>query len=146
MSKTTVRHVADIALQAVSDVTGISRAEILGSQRIAHISQARHLAMWLTRTLAPHASWREIGRSLGAKHDASVRYAVRRISAARGDLARLRERVRDRSEVQRAASVVSNELLPADIRQVRIALEEIADGLAALISRLGSLEEASNGL
>jgi chromosomal replication initiator protein len=74
----------------------VGRVDMLGSGRMAHIVEPRHIAMYLSRKIAGR-TWRQIGLAFG-RHHASVMGACRgvesRLSEGRGDTAERVEAVK----------------------------------------------------
>jgi chromosomal replication initiator protein len=62
--------------QNVEEYYGISHSDLIGAQRSQNISNARHIAMYLARTLT-NISLPEIGKAFGGKDHTSVLYACR---------------------------------------------------------------------
>lgn len=67
-------------LEAVSQVTGISEKTILGPQRSRNVVIARHLTIYLTRTLNPHLTLIQIGEFISGLDHSSVLYAINKIT------------------------------------------------------------------
>jgi len=59
------------AIQAVSNVTGVKRRHILGQRRFRHYTDARHMAMLLTRQ-STKLSLTSIGRLFGRDHSTII--------------------------------------------------------------------------
>jgi chromosomal replication initiator protein len=64
--------------EAVCSTLSVSRKELLSTSRVAHITQARQLSMFLARELTP-LSLAQIARAFGRDHS-TVLYAVRTVS------------------------------------------------------------------
>ncbi len=64
-------------LRCISTTTGLPQHVILSGDRRAHIVEARHQAMWITRMLTNH-SFPSIGRRFKRDHK-TVLYAVNKV-------------------------------------------------------------------
>ena len=122
-------------------LTGVRPADMRGSSRSRHISDARHVAMWLTRHLHPHASLKAIGRCF-AKDHTSVLHAIRRVQMASGELAQLRDTAR------RVVNGIPREpqaQLMLDVTAARFTVQRLIGELYAIHDRLCGLLAAHGG-
>lgn len=73
------RHSAIEMMVLTATVTGVSRAELMGPRRRAHLTKARQIGMWLAIRFTGQ-SLLEVGRRYGKDHT-TVLHAVRRLDA-----------------------------------------------------------------
>lgn len=66
-------------VEAVSGVTGIAPADIVGPRRQRELVRARQIAMYFTKTYCRHLSFPEIGRRMGARDHTTIQHGVRKI-------------------------------------------------------------------
>lgn len=77
---------AEIAILAAAAVCGVDPQEVRGRSRRSGVVDARQIAMWVTRQLAPFASLSDIGMAIGAHHHTTVMHAIFKVQNARGIL------------------------------------------------------------
>lgn len=66
-------------VEAVSGVTGVAPADIIGPRRISRMVRARQIAMFFSCRYCQHLSVAEIGRRMGARDHSTVLYSARKI-------------------------------------------------------------------
>ncbi len=85
---------ADRILEAVARRFEITREDLIGRSRTYTINQARHIAMYLLRTLT-NRSYAEIGKILGGRDHSTVLHGVSRVEKLLAMDAELRREVED---------------------------------------------------
>jgi len=70
--------------RVVSDAYLLRDGDLEGRRRNSVVTRARHIAMWLVFTLT-EANHAQIGRQFGRRDEATVRFAVSKITAQRAD-------------------------------------------------------------
>ena len=89
--------------QACCRYFDISMVELVSDRRLASLVKARHVAMYLAKTLTPH-SYPEIARRFGGKDHTSVLHAYRKI-----------ERILpDSPDLQAAVETIANVFKPKE--------------------------------
>lgn len=68
-------------IEAVSGVTGIPYADIVGPRRMPRFVRARQVAMYFAHRYCRHLSVAEIGRRMGARDHTTILYGVGKIEA-----------------------------------------------------------------
>ncbi|MCP5431631.1 MAG: chromosomal replication initiator protein DnaA [Alphaproteobacteria bacterium] len=72
------RLTVDLIQRNTAEYFGVTVADIVGKERTRNIVQARHVAMYLSRTLV-HRSYPDLGNRFGGKDHTSVLFGVRKI-------------------------------------------------------------------
>jgi len=71
-------------MEIVSEVTGVSKADILSPSREAPVVYARHLGMYYTRW-ATRMTLKEVAEAWGRKDHTTVRHAIQKMAACPPD-------------------------------------------------------------
>ena len=82
----------DMILIAVADTYGLTVEELVGPRRARPLVTARHVAMYLIRSLTDY-SYPSIGKVFGGRDHSTVISAVDKISAQMGEKRQLYEQV-----------------------------------------------------
>ena len=72
----------DIIIATVAEVYGFTTKEIKGKKRYPRIAEARHLCIYLCRTLLG-ITYMEIGRIFGGKDHSTIVYSLKKIEDLR---------------------------------------------------------------
>ncbi|MCL2416282.1 MAG: DnaA/Hda family protein, partial [Defluviitaleaceae bacterium] len=82
MIQVTERHEFGVEYiqEVVGNYMGVSTEEIRSKKRNANITQARHIAMYLSRNLI-HKPLKEIGKHFGNRHHSTIIHACDKIAA-----------------------------------------------------------------
>lgn len=68
-------------VEAVSAITGVPAADIIGPRRTRTQARARQIAIWCAKHYCPHLSYPQIGRRMGGRDHTTILHSVRRIEA-----------------------------------------------------------------
>jgi hypothetical protein len=68
-------------VEAVSGITGVPVADIVGPRRTLKLVRTRQIAMYYAKRYCPHLTYQEIGRRMGARDHTTIIHGVRKIEA-----------------------------------------------------------------
>ncbi|MBT9291331.1 helix-turn-helix domain-containing protein [Prosthecodimorpha staleyi] len=123
-------------VECVSEVTGISVADILSHSTAREMVRARHVACWIAKNRTDYSLPR-IGRWMGGRDHSTVLNAVARIDQALADPAERETRViveATEAALEIVAAVLATGIVPppADIDPVAVAGRALASPRAAI--------------
>ncbi len=122
----------------------VTPEDILGDNRVALVCEARHMAMYLARTLT-HASTIAIGKHFGGRHHTTVMMALRKIEKLLQWNPHVGETVAAIMAAPLEQPVGRDEFLKARLTAVERKIDDMKKALLAVIEAIDSMRMELDG-